>query len=378
MIPSPLHDALSRKVYCLLGLPIDAITLGGVLDAFRLAAARRSPLLLSTPNLNFLVNSRRDRAFHDSLLSSDLCVIDGMIILWMARLLGIPVQERVAGSDLFDALKSTPVGPEPLKVFLFGGDEGIADVAAVKLNGEGGHLVCVGALSPGFGSVAELSAAPLIAAVNGSGADFLLVALGAAKGQAWLMHNHAALSVPIRAHLGATINFQAGTVARAPNWARRTGVEWLWRIKEEPKLWRRYWNDGWLFLSLLVTHVAPLAMRERGRRLLARWLRVPFGARGAQPGTLLLSGDATEPNVDAAVAALESALPAPANLILDLAGVRTMDARFIGLLLTLRKYLKDHGFSLQLRAVPAGVARLLLAYEAGVLLTGSAAATGDA
>src|ERR1700756_4970152 len=77
---------LSRSVYCILGMPIDAIDLTTVVRKIRAAAADRSTLLLSTPNLNFLVNSRSDSEFRESLLDSDLCVPDGMPIIWIARL----------------------------------------------------------------------------------------------------------------------------------------------------------------------------------------------------------------------------------------------------------------------------------------------------
>ena len=88
------------------------------------------------------------------------------------------------------------------------------------------------------------------------------------KGQLWLLHNHERLKIPVRAHLGATINFTAGKVRRAPAAFRRWGLEWLWRIKEEPHLWKRYWNDGMTFMGLVFTHVIPFivlhALAEAG------------------------------------------------------------------------------------------------------------------
>src|SRR5262249_60148195 len=80
--------------------------------------------------------------------------------------------------------------------------------------------------------------------VNASGGVFLLVALGSRKGQIWLLRNHDRLQIPVRAHLGATLHFAAGTIRRAPAIVAKLGLEWLWRIKEEPHLWRRYWRDG--------------------------------------------------------------------------------------------------------------------------------------
>src|SRR5258708_34542559 len=95
--------------------------------------------------------------------------------------------------------------------------------------------------------------------INLSGADFLVASLGAQKGQLWLQRNHHRLLIPVRAHLGASLNFQAGTVRRARPIMRKFGLEWLWRIKEEPKLWGGYWNDDSVRFRLLFTHVVPFA-----------------------------------------------------------------------------------------------------------------------
>ena len=245
-------DDLSRDVYCVLGMPIDLIDMKSTLQRIEAAAASRTPYLISTPNLNFLVNSRRNPDFRKSLLMSDLCTADGMPILWIARLLGVPIRHRVAGSDMFEALRASNSG-KPLKVFLFGGAEGVAEAAARTLNEQRGGIYCVGTLCPGFGSVDAMSSESIVDKINASNADFLVVALGAQKGQSWLWHNHSRCRVPIRAHLGTTINFQAGTVRRAPQVFRKTGLEWLWRIKEEPHLWRRYLHDGLALLRILMS-----------------------------------------------------------------------------------------------------------------------------
>ena len=92
------------------------------------------------------------------------------------------------------------------------------------------------------------------------------MALGAQKGQAWLMANRGKLTVPVVSHLGATLNFLAGTVRRAPEGVRKLGLEWLWRIKEEPKLARRYLSDGGRLAWLLLTRVLPLSLWLRRAR----------------------------------------------------------------------------------------------------------------
>src|ERR1700736_2879370 len=125
---------LTRSVYCVLGMPIDAINLPTVVHAIEAAAAKRAVFLISTPNLNFLVSSLSDPEFRESLLDSNLCPPDGAPIVWIARLLGLPIKERAAGSDLLDRLQARGTGTRRLTIFLFGGAKGVAAAAARTVN----------------------------------------------------------------------------------------------------------------------------------------------------------------------------------------------------------------------------------------------------
>jgi Glycosyl transferase WecG/TagA/CpsF family len=116
-----------RDVHCLFGLPIDAIDLAGAERRIRAAAAARMPCFMSTPNLNFVIESRSEDAFRNAILHSELTVADGMPLVWLARLIGIPIRERVAGASLFEALRGGE--DRPLKVNFFGGPDGVAEVA---------------------------------------------------------------------------------------------------------------------------------------------------------------------------------------------------------------------------------------------------------
>lgn len=340
------HDDLSRNVYCILGMPVDAIDIPSILRDISSASANRTTLFISTPNLNFLVNVQSDPDFRESLLLSDLCPADGMPVVWIARLLGAPIKRRAAGSDIFDALGGKDSSANPLKVFLFGGAEGIAAAACRAMNAQRGGLNCVGSLYPGFGSIEVMSRDEIIDGINASDADFLVVALGARKGQLWLQRNHHRLRIPIRSHLGAVLNFQAAAVRRAPTLLRKSGLEWLWRIKEEPHLWRRYWNDGYVLLRLLITRILPLAV-------LAAWLRLRYRRNGSElvirqvhdcdSITMNLYGLATARHVDAVIGSFRDALAVEKRMIIDFANVSSIDVRFLGLLLMLRKILKAKG-----------------------------------
>lgn len=267
--PYTAAENLQRDVIALLGLPIDVIDEAGAAARIEAAIRDRRKLFLTTPNLNFLIGCQRDPAFAQSVLDSDLSLADGMPLLWLARLLGVPLPERVAGSSLFERLRQTPPGPDviPIRVYYFGGPPGAAEAAAKRTNADGGRMHCVGWASPGFEPVERLSTPEWLDPINAAQPDFLVIALGAQKGQAWIQRNRACLDVPVISHLGAVVNFAAGTVSRAPLWVQRFGLEWVWRIKEEPQLWRRYWNDGVGLLRVLRDRVGPEAWRLwRARR----------------------------------------------------------------------------------------------------------------
>lgn len=379
-----------RNVYCLLGLPVDWVSMEETVQLVRSAVQHRHRLFLSTPNLNFLIGSRSNPSLRASVIDSDLSVADGMPLVWMAKLLRLPIKERVSGSGLFERLLQPPLaagsvrrgwvwrmigggaeldpvdndlfqrflreplpsGRRGLRVYFFGGPPGVAAVAHARINAIGAvGLRSVGFACPGFGTVEDMSGDDVINAINASDADLLIVALGAAKGQAWIEYNLNRLNVPVVSHLGAVVNFAAGTVDRAPLWMQRTGLEWLWRIKEEPQLWRRYWNDGWKLITLFLTRLLPYAV----------WLRWGGGQdAGRLPGSwhltqsndsarLKVTGDVLGELSDVSYQALVAAANAQHDLVVDLSGARVLGPEAWAQLLLLRQHLghAGHGWHLE-------------------------------
>ena len=341
---------LSREVFGILGIPIDAVDIESVICTIKSAASAAEPFLVSTPNLNFLVTSQTDPEFRESLLRSDLCPVDGIPIVWIARLLGAPIKHRVAGSDIFEGLSVDYDTDKPSKVFLFGGPPGVAEVAAKVLNSRSQGLHCVGHFYPGYGTIEEMSTQSVIDSINASRADFFVASLGAKKGQEWLIKNHHRLRIPVRSHLGAAINFQAGLLKRAPLWVRRFGFEWLWRIKEEPHLWRRYWADGQVLLNLMLTSVLPLALNAQWQRLKPFGKRDVFAIQVIDHGDsteIAMTGAATTERVAAVTPYFQDALMKRKSVTVEISGISIIDIRFFGLLLMLRKQLVQQGLRLE-------------------------------
>ncbi len=348
-----------RDVHCVFGLPFDALSEDAAVQRVRTAAKNGQRLFLSTPNLNFAVACLQDTSFRRSVVVSDLSTADGAPIVWLSRLMGLPLRERVPGAGLFDRLAEN-AGDHRVGVYFFGGPQGSAERAHQRLNVESDRpgVRSVGWQSPGFGKLEDMSGAGFTDPINACGAEFVVVALGAKKGQAWIERNWPALDAPVIGHLGAVVNFVAGTVNRSPRWLQRTGMEWLWRIKEEPSLWRRYWNDGWRFLHYLVTGALPLALFNRPPALGAEPLRCEPSAE--VPGVLRLSGDAAN---GSALAPLRDALRAACSrgetVVLDMAGVTRVDSGFIALVQLLEGWHARRGRGPVLRSVPPAVARTL-------------------
>jgi len=358
-----------RPVICLFGMVFDTIGLDQAVARVRDAAARGEPLMITTPNLNYVVAARTDADFRHSALHSQLCVVDGMPLVWAARALGLPLTERVSGSDLFEGLRRVKDGA-PIKAYFFGGPQGAAEEACRRVNAQGGGVHCVGGQSPGFVPVETLSEPACIEPIRAAGADLVIVAVGIKKGQAWIDRNRGRLGAPVVAYFGAVVNFTAGSVRRAPRWMSRLGFEWLWRILQEPALWRRYFDDGRAALGLALRCLLPLWWRR---------LRAPSDPRQGEAsltatpqGTLLrLIGHLEGPGQAPLRSALAEAARARAPIEIDMTALQDLDAHACGLLLLLHAWQRDIGQPLQLRAVPGPVRRRLRHHGADFLLDAS-------
>jgi N-acetylglucosaminyldiphosphoundecaprenol N-acetyl-beta-D-mannosaminyltransferase len=357
-------DDFSRRVYCILGVPVDAINMAGLVERVHRATATRKRLFLSTPNLNFLMLSQRDAAFRHSLIASDLCPADGVGVLLICRMLGVPIASRVAGSDLPSALQASPppAGNGPLRIAFLGGEPGVGERARKVVNaGNTDRLICVAAINPGVMTGDKMSDPALVRTLNASVADFLLVALGAQKGQAWLMANRHALNVPVISHLGATLNFLAGRVRRAPTPFRRLGLEWLWRMGQEPHLIKRYASDGLQLIWLLASRVAPLGLWLRwNRRRHSHYVGRAQGFHGEDGrNRISVGGAAHDEDLLTVQEIFRDAITADHGIILDLQDMKFFGMGFAGHVLMLEKAAQTKGRALTIVGASRSVTRAL-------------------
>ncbi len=344
------RDDFDRDVWCLLGLPVDAASVDRAVAEIDAAVRTGRKLSFVTPNVNWLVRVLRDGAARREVLDADLSFIDGAPLVAMARMLGVPAPSRVAGADIFEALRRRPgFGARRTRVFFFGGRDGAGAAAAAALDKEQGGVEAVGSLNPGFGEVEAMSAPEIIAEINAARPDFVVVALGAAKGQAWIDRNKDRLDAPVIAHLGAVVDFTAGQVARAPEIVKKLGLEWLWRIKEEPALWRRYVGDGAALLTIIARRLAPQLLALRHRPAGKAAAITPAAAdvrRSASRTVIVLSGAFTTASLAAARKAFRTAAAHGADVVLDFSALCEFDRSFLGLVLMLEKHVARSGRTL--------------------------------
>lgn len=279
----------------------------------------------------------------------------------LPSLRGIPITSRVAGSDLPAALRTIQTSDgRVLRVALLGGEPGVGDRARAVINaGDTRRLECVAAIDPGKMTAERMGDPAVLQQVNDTRADFLLVALGAQKGQAWIMCNREKLTVPVVSHLGATLNFLAGAVRRAPPGLRRLGLEWLWRIGQEPRLAMRYLSDGARLLFLLSSRLAPLG-------LWLRWNEKGGGMQGlsvwmdtGQAGHIkvVIAGAARDDQLEPVVAAFRHAAQSGDGITLDVGGLQFFGMGFAGQVLMLEKAALKQNLPLTIVGATHSIAR---------------------
>jgi N-acetylglucosaminyldiphosphoundecaprenol N-acetyl-beta-D-mannosaminyltransferase len=210
------------------------------------------PRYVVTPNVDHVMKVRRDEALRRVYAEADLSLVDGMPLVWAAKLLGRPLKGKVSGSDLFEAL-CHEAWRHDLGVFLLGAGPGVAEVARAVLEMRHPGLRIVGVLSPRLAADGTSPDQELIAArLRETRPDLLFTAFGTPKQEFWMARHHRDLGVPVCIGVGASFDFVAGVQRRAPRWMQHAGLEWLWRLAHDPRrLWRRYLVVDLPFLKLV-------------------------------------------------------------------------------------------------------------------------------
>ncbi len=241
---------------------LDAITFAEALRRIEDLVAERRGGCVFTPNVDHVVTAEDDPAFRAAYAAATLVVADGKPLVWASRLLGTPLPAKISGADLVWPLMEIAAWRR-WRVYLLGGAPGVADLAAARFRAELGVDV-VGVDAPRIAlDAADEEASAAAERAGAASPDLILVALGAPKQELWIHRFLPALGPAVALGVGASLDFVAGTARRAPSWVSRAGLEWAYRLAQEPRrLARRYLLKDPRFLAVLVrTARAPRAER---------------------------------------------------------------------------------------------------------------------
>ena len=235
-----------------LNTEVDNLTMDEAIYEIDKLIQRRRPGYVVTPNVDHIVKLEKDEEFKNVYKNADLILTDGMPLIWISKLKGNPIKEKVSGSDLFPKVCELASNKD-YSIFLLGAAKGIADKAAENLKNKYEGLNIVGTYSPSYGFEKKIhEIEKIIRIINECKPDILAVGLGAPKQEKFLYNYRDKLNVPISLAIGASIDFEAGNINRAPKWMQKSGLEWFYRLCKEPKrMFKRYIIDDIKILSIM-------------------------------------------------------------------------------------------------------------------------------
>jgi N-acetylglucosaminyldiphosphoundecaprenol N-acetyl-beta-D-mannosaminyltransferase len=301
---------------------------------------------IATVNADFITNAQKDPQQLGVLRNASLTMADGMPVVWGARLLGAHLKERVAGVDIVIGLAER-AAQKDYSLYLLGGAEGVAGQAALVLQNKFPGLRIVGISSPVIGSVDQTDP-QILDEINQTKPDILLVALGNPKQELWIYRFREKLQVPVMIGVGGTLDFISGFKKRAPKWMQKSGLEWSYRLLQEPsRLWRRYRSNFTIFVP----------------RLIKQWWMIEIIQRRKYWGEIRLDEDCTiyhdtaliqfqksitNDNLGTFLSVAQRALAITPKIIIDLTYTDFVDSTGYGALIELTRQTHEIGGELSL------------------------------
>lgn len=235
----------------LLNTHIDNVTMNEALERIVQLIESGGRHYVVTPNVDHIIKLEKDKEFQEVYQHASLSLTDGQPLVWLSKLYGMPIKQKVSGSDLFPLLCEM-AAKKGYSMFFLGAAEGVSDIAAKRLKARYPGLQVVGTCSPQFGfEKDQVELERVISLVNCAKPHILIVALGAPKQEKFMYRYREQLGAPVSLGLGASLDFEAGTVKRAPAWMSKCGLEWFYRFCKEPKrMFKRYLIDDIKIIGL--------------------------------------------------------------------------------------------------------------------------------
>lgn len=242
------HELLAARRTEFLGAPMHMLTMAETLALATEAMIEKKPIHHTVINVAKLVNMRSNAELRRDVSEADLINVDGAGVVWGARLLGIRIPERVAGVDIMENLFRI-CAERGFKPFLLGAEAHVLEAVKRRLGRDYPGLIVAGAQDGYFEPDDEEN---VIAAVNASGADCLFVAMPTPRKERFLHRYRGTLVPSFVMGVGGSFDVYGGKVRRAPKLVQAAGLEWLYRVLQEPRrLWRRYYSTNRAYARLL-------------------------------------------------------------------------------------------------------------------------------
>ena len=231
---------------------IDNLTMKETIDEIDKLIKKDKNAYVVTPNVDHIVKLETDKELQEVYKDADLILTDGKPLIWISKFYKTPIKEKISGSDLFPLLCEM-AAEKGYNMFFLGAGEGVANKAAQNLTNKFPKLNIVGTYSPPFGFEKDKKEIEkIINMVNKANTQILIVGLGCPKQEKFIHKYRKELNVPISLGLGASLDFEAGNLKRAPKWMSDNGLEWLYRLSKEPKrMFKRYIVDDVKIFKLM-------------------------------------------------------------------------------------------------------------------------------
>lgn len=235
----------------LMNTEIDDLTMDETMDAIDSLIKEDNCSYVVTPNVDHIVQLEKDEELKRVYENASLILTDGKPLIWISNWYKTPIKEKISGSDLFPRI-CVLAAKKGYTMYLLGAAEGVAAKAAKNLMKKYKGLNIVGTYSPPFGFEKDkVELKKIERQIQEVHPDILIVGLGCPKQEKYMYHHCKELDVPISFGLGASIDFEAGNIKRAPRWMSEHGLEWLYRITQDPKrLAKRYLVDDMKIISI--------------------------------------------------------------------------------------------------------------------------------
>lgn len=350
----------ARPPIAILGVPFDNVTKQEAVALVESMIASRQPHYLVTPNVDFLVQARRDVELRRILFEAHLVLCDGTPLVWASKVLGNALPERVAGADLVPLLVEI-AAQKKYRLFLLGAAPAAAERAVTRLQQQYPELLIAGHYSPPFNNLLEMDHEEIKRRILDAKPDLLFVSFGCPKQEKWVAMHYRSLGVPVTAGVGATIDFLAGQVKRAPVWMQRSGTEWMFRLAQEPRrLLRRYATDLWVFGSSIFPQWWQLQARAAlNGRAVAGLLPATVETNTAHFCQTRLPNRLDFSAVNERASLIEEITAREAHCLLEMDATTFIDSTGVGFLIRLQKRLRARGRELILLAPSNIVLRAL-------------------